>query len=619
MSSLALVGPFSSLPSEVVGQHPASFPPGNVIAGQYRFILKLLRLESCYPKSQDHARWPRGPTPIRTDRLIPFLAQHPDQVFAAFVFRGLSFGFRIGFDRQASRLHCLARNHPSSADNAGVVDAHIQLEVGLGRLVGPVSPLFIHQIHTSPIGLIPKAHQVNKWRLIVDLSAPLGRSVNWGINPNLCSLSYTSLDEAVQRILHLGQGATLVKLDLKDAYRIVPVHPDDHHLLGISWRGSVYVDRSLPFGLRSAPLVFTAVADLITWVLHRRGISHLLHYLDDFLFFGQPGTDEGAMVRSIALDTLQYLGIPVAPNKSEGPSTCLSFLGVLLDTVKFELRLPQDKLCRLKLLVRVWSGRSSASRKELESLLGHLSQAAIIIRPGRAFLRELFALLKATRAPSRFIRLNTSAKADLMWWECFLQEWNGTSFFPQLSPQVHVYSDAAGICGCGGFVQSLGWFQLFWPSNWNEVGITAKELAPVVIAAALWGNLWGGKLVCFHSDNLGVVGLLKKPTSKVPLQMHLIRCLLFYAAFYKFNFVAEYIPGCLNSAADAISRNRVPLFSHFVPQTTQVDVPQAVADLLVHRQPDWGSANWTRLFMATLSMGSHLPPAPPMTQAAEDI
>ena len=65
-----------------------------------------------------------------------------------------------------------------------------------------------------------------------------------------------------------GPGAELVKIDLKNAYRIVPIHPDDHHLLGIDWKGDTYVDRALPFGLRSAPKVFSAVADMITWALH---------------------------------------------------------------------------------------------------------------------------------------------------------------------------------------------------------------------------------------------------------------------------------------------------------------------------------------------------------------
>ena len=286
-----------------------------------------------------------------------------------------------------------------------------------------------------------------------------------------------------------------------------------------------------------------------------------------------------------------------------------------MDTVAFQLRLPLDKLTRLQLLVRSWSSKSFAYRKDLESLLGKLSQAALIIRPGRAFLRELFSLLKVAKAPLFRARLTMGAKADLSWWGCFLQDWNGTSFFPlHQPPQLHIYSDAAGTCGCGGVARSFGWFQMMWPVSWNEVGITAKELAPVVIAAALWGVHWSGKLICFHSDNMGVIALLNKLSSKVPIQMHLIHCLLFYAACYKFRFVAEYIPGTENSVADAISRDNSSLFSHFIPQATKVEIPQVVADLLIHQWPDWGSSSWTRQFKSTLVMELPQPLVQPMSQ-----
>ena len=45
-------------------------------------------------------------------------------------------------------------------------------------------------------------------------------------------------------------------MDVKSAYRNVPVHPDDRHLLGMRWRNEVYVDTTLHFGLRSAPIIF---------------------------------------------------------------------------------------------------------------------------------------------------------------------------------------------------------------------------------------------------------------------------------------------------------------------------------------------------------------------------
>ena len=69
-------------------------------------------------------------------------------------------------------------------------------------------------------------------------------------------MTYAKVDEAVEIIRQLGVGTQLAKLDLQSAYiyRIVPIHPEDQHLLAIEWEGATYVDRALPFGLRSAPV-----------------------------------------------------------------------------------------------------------------------------------------------------------------------------------------------------------------------------------------------------------------------------------------------------------------------------------------------------------------------------
>ena len=72
----------------------------------------------------------------------------------------------------------------------------------------------------------------------------------------------------------------MAKTDIKAAYRLVPVHPDDRHLLSVEWKGVQYVDARLPFGLRSAPIIFTAVADALEWCIRRQGVTDIDHYLD---------------------------------------------------------------------------------------------------------------------------------------------------------------------------------------------------------------------------------------------------------------------------------------------------------------------------------------------------
>ena len=184
----------------------------------------------------------------------------------------------------------------------------------------------------------------------------------------------------------------LVKLDIQDAYRIVPVHPSDCNLLGIHWNGGTYIDIALPFGLRSAPKIFNAVADFIALVLVCNGIHYQLHYLDDFLFLAAQDSNRRSQVLSIALQTLRQLGIPVTVHKTEGPTTVFIFLGILIDTHRFELRLPTDKLLRLQEMIATWTTKCTCQWKELESLLGHLCHAATDIHQGRIFLCDLFPL-----------------------------------------------------------------------------------------------------------------------------------------------------------------------------------------------------------------------------------
>ena len=111
------------------------------------------------------------------------------------------------------------------------------------------------------MGVVPKGHTLGKWRMITNLSFPDGASVNDGIDPQLCSLQYTTVDRVARAAQCLGRWALLAKIDVKAAYRLIPVHPDDRWVLGFEWQGSHYVDGMLSFGLCSAPIIFTAVAD----------------------------------------------------------------------------------------------------------------------------------------------------------------------------------------------------------------------------------------------------------------------------------------------------------------------------------------------------------------------
>ena len=570
--------------------------------GRYTCMQELCQLAHP-PVSVPHRpiSWPHCPTPIRIPLLSHFLQSHPDQEFTRFVLRGLSDGFHVGCFSQPAGLRSSSRNHPSSLANSQVISRYITEEVAGGRMVGPLKEDVQGMIHCSPIGLVPKGRGTGQWRMIVDLSYPCDRGVNDGIAASLCSMRYSSLDDAVQFITRLGPGTLLTKIDLKSAYRVVPVHPQDRHLLGIRWEGQVFADQALPFGLRSAPKLFSAVADAIGWALFQTGVLFQIHYLDDFLFFTSPVSSDATSVLPHVLNRLDSMGVPVAFSKIEGPATVVTFLGIVVDTVRFELRLPEEKLSYIRGLLMQWRGRRSGRYKEFESLLGHLSHAATVIRQGRIFLQHLFAILKSARSHLHFVHLDAIARADLLWWDNFLQHWNGLMFFTQsTAPSAHIYSDASGSLGCGAVLLHSHWFRFPWPESWSDFDISVKELVPIVVAAALWGRWWRRSQVCFHSDNMAVIAMLKKRSAKGEVAHHLLRCLYFYAAFFQFDYTADHVPGILNTAADALSRDNISLFSSLFPQAAEVEVPPALMDLLVTQRPNWGSMHWTSLFVGTL-------------------
>ena len=104
---------------------------------------------------------------------------------------------------------------------------------------------------------------------------------------NICSLSYMTVDDAARAIERTGAGAKLVTVD-KSAYCMIPIHQEDRPLLGMTWEGALYVDAALSFGLRSAPKIFTSIADALEWRLMLEGLQQVYHYLDDFLIMAQP-------------------------------------------------------------------------------------------------------------------------------------------------------------------------------------------------------------------------------------------------------------------------------------------------------------------------------------------
>ena len=567
--------------------------------GAYPHMSQLMEIERRRSKHPPPMWLQTVSTPLVRREWARDLEVHPDHRFKSYILNGITHGFHIGFDYEHHQCRSAVSNMQSAVMHARVVREYLEEEVSLGRLVGPVpSALLPSGTQISAFGVIPKSGRPGRWRLIVDLSSPEGASVNAGIEPELCSLHYLQLDEVTRQIAKLGKGTQVAKMDIESAYRMVPVHPEDRPLLAVQWAGQTFFDTRLPFGLRSAPMIFSAVADALQWSFRRQGVTWVSHYLDDFITLGPPGTATCQSNLEQMLSSCARLGVPVAPGKCVGPATVLVFLGFELDTEEMIVRLPQEKLQRTMSLVQEWMSKKGCRKKELESLLGHLQHAATVVRPGRTFVRRVIELLARFRRDDHWIRLNAATRSDLMWWQKYMEGWNGISMMPKVAPMANpLQSDASGSWGCGA-VWGSQWFQWAWEGPSKEWAIAPKELLPILFAMVVWGRQWCGQRVICQCDNAAVVAVINTGRAKDTVLMHLLRCMFFVAAQLHLHIQATHVPGCTNLAADALSRNDFARFLQVVPQATRDPeaIPKTLVELVVMEQPDWTSARWAQLF-----------------------
>ena len=383
--------------------------------------------------------------PLKIDGWSHWLDSHPDQNFTKSISAILRTGAKIGY-RGPTLCH-RHTNHQSARTAPEILTADLHKQLEHHRLT-QVDPQAEAQYVCSPLGLVPK-HD-GGWRRIHDLSFPNGQSVNDGIPHEWGALGYATFDDAVDALLLQGPGAQFVKRDLKDAFRHIPVATSDQWLLGFHCDGRYWMERYLPFGLRTAPFLFDLFARALNWILIAvLGWVCILHYLDDFFAVLSPDAD--AIAYGQQFDELcAELGLSVNHSK-DIMGTTADFLGIEFDSNLMQARLPPDKLARARNTAKDLLNKSYVSHQELESAVGFLSFASKVVVPGRAFLRRLY---NALRRPVRLHTITSCMKADLQWWLTFLDNWDGLKLLRNMDdrPTWYVWTDASGNHGMGGYI-----------------------------------------------------------------------------------------------------------------------------------------------------------------------
>ena len=265
----------------------------------------------------------------------------------------------------------------------------------------------------------------------------------------------------------------------------------------------------LVFGCRSSARLFDTLFQALCWIAcNNYGVLTIFHLLDDFLTVDEPESAKGYRNMAVLSFLFNHLHVPLATHKCIGPTVCLEYLGVVLDSSKMEARLPLDKVSRIIEFIETLLNASSCSKRQLLQLLWHFNFASRVILPGRSFVSYLIDLSTSVKDLWHHVYLDIHCREDLHMWHEFLRNWNGVSLFYDaeytFDSDMELQTDSS-LIGFGGIFGSK-WFCSEWPEQLpavpdGDLSMAFRELNPIVAAAILFGKLWTGKRVMFTTDN----------------------------------------------------------------------------------------------------------------------
>jgi len=395
-------------------------------------------------------------------------------------------------------------------------------------------------------------------------------------------------------ISSLGKSALIAKVDISQAFRLLIINPADFDLLGIMFDNEYYIDKCLPMGCSISCSLFEKFSTFLHKIVKEEtGISTLDHYLDDFLFAGAAETNDCQLLMSKFCGVTSELGVPIAENKTAGPTTVLTFLGLDIDTNLMMVRIPGIKIQKLKSHLEKLLSVKKIRVNVLESMLGLLAFCAKGIPSIRAFIRRFYDLLATLkqRKPYYLIRVTSDVKEDTLVILEFLDNFNGEYYIPERfwtsNNVLELFTDAAGNpdLGCAAYFSGK-WVQFRWPKDWANMefmtDLSFLELIPIILALYCWLDHFSIMKILFRTDNEALVSVINKRTAKSKWVMKLVRPLVLFTLCNQTQFKAKHIPGKNNVIADSLSRFQMNRFREVAKKADQMpaQVPIKFLDLI---------------------------------------
>ena len=425
-------------------------------------------------------------------------------------------------------------------------------------------------------------------RIILNLSAPAGMSVNDGIEKDLYPATMSSTQKWLEVLDQVGKSCWMAKTDWSDAYKHLHVRGEDLILQWFSWLGKFFYELCLIFGSSSSPGLYDRLAktvlDLVI-IISKFPRHWVCQHLDDAAAACPADSDALEAFDRTYQDVAKTLGIKLAPRddpeKAFPPSKRGIVFGIAYDSEDWTWTLPTEKIARIAVQIKNILEVSEVRQDEIQSVVGRIVHIKPLIRDSRFHLDYLMQLLNVTEKPDGLVELNDDFKRQLYFWYILLVSHSGKASIP--APEIvlppwalECYTDAAGGTleavgrGAGALFPALGtWSYLPWSRQLNSGKwvVGGKKVSRKLAALELIGPLIGiasnaqavrGKPIKFLVDNQGSCSIWRQGYSNCcRLSNTIVRAIAIIAASLGCQVDICKIRRCSNPGAlmaDAISK-----------------------------------------------------------------
>ena len=379
-------------------------------------------------------------------------------------------------------------------------------------------------------------------RVIMDLSMPHCCCVN-------SRIPKTSLDGApfklklpnpatlAQKIFKGGKDCLLYKVDLCRAYRQLRSDPLDWPFLILHWEDQFFLDISIPFGLHHGASACQRATEAVSAIAEEVG-ADTTPYIDDTIGAALP--ESAQLHYQHLLDLMVQLGLDAAPGKCQGPTTIITWIGVVFDTIRLTMAIHPLKVEKARNFCLELLTLMSIPVKKFQSFLCKLFHATKCTTGARVFTSRLLDALATEQAGS--ISLTAPARVDLHWFISFLGQFNGVTLI-KASTAKHVIHVDSFLQGGGGLCSVLVFYKLHYPNHVqdHDLSISSLECLNLLVAARLWLPALTGSTVLIFCDNWATVAGINSGRAMEPIIRGSLRELWWLAAT---NDVQQYLDTC---------------------------------------------------------------------------